>query len=142
MITLPAAPAAPAPPCRCTPSFRWIARRAGTLGIPALDLLTCTTMGALQVLVKRRYHALALECHPDVLAAKQRSTGHRPRHHIVLAQRFQRLTATYQWFMALDPRLAVSPYAGIAEHEAALPWAMDRRPLDLGVGWQVVAPGY
>ena len=119
-------------------SLTTLCRRAHGLGITTSAVLACPTIGALQILVKQHYHALAREAHPDAVA-RRKAEGMRPT---ITGHRFRKLTATYTFLMALDPAQVIDRCAGLTIPEAPVPWAWDRTSLSLGEGYHEIPPDW
>lgn len=135
------------------PSTYYLRRKAHRLGIPDNDFNACRTIGALQILAKQRYRLLAKHFHPDKRAqqARQDASPHLTQGTPLRGTLFRYLTNAYQCLMKLSPDALLHrrPKLGhyprrqhdtrsvepLPEHEATLPFAMERRPLTLGFGW-------
>ena len=115
-------------------SVMTLCHRAHALGITTHEVLSCATIGALQVLVKQHYHQLAREAHPDA-QARRKAEGMRPT---LQGARFRDLTATYQFLMALPVDQVIDATAGLTIREPPIPWAWDRASLTLGFGYQEI----
>lgn len=132
-------PSAAAPP-QAVP-YRQLCAHCRTLGITRDEVETCPTIGGLQRLAKTQYRELAKRYHPDTQAARLDAGMAAPR--LATGHTFRRLAAAYQWLMALAasaPLGRQDPYTLPPSliPEVALPWSMQRRTMDLGLGWQEV----
>ena len=145
-------PLAPTPSSHA-PSTYYLRRKAHRLGISDTAFDDCHTVGALQVLAKQRYYALAHHYHPDKRAhqAKQSTSPNLTQGTPLKGTMFKYFTDAYHAILDVQAstRLHRKAHLGnyprrlddttsrepLPMHEAELPWAMDRHPLALGFGW-------
>jgi hypothetical protein len=140
------------------PSTYYLRRRAHRLGITDSEFDACKTIGALQRLAKVRYRALAMQYHPDkrIQQPRQEHAPNLTKGTPLRGTMFKFFTEAYQCLMALPSTTALHrrPHLGkyprypqdtlsvetIPVPETSLPWALERRPLTLGFGWQETHP--
>ena len=142
---LPSIPETPKPPSALSPpvpSYAMLRKRCRRLAITEDELQACPTLAALQSLAKHKYHRLARQYHPDAHRLRLQTS---PKQRPLTGETFRLLTKTYDWFMALPPHALLPTirkplptlwYETPPIYEADLPYALERKPLNLPPGWQ------
>ena len=131
-------------PAPRAPTYAILIQRLRRLHLPPETLHYCQTYGQLQRLARLAYHRLAHRYHPDhrTLRLRTEASPGRP----LTGGTFQLIAKTYQWLCAFPPAMCLPepptatplallyPTPPIAEHD--LPFALQRREVPLGWGWQ------
>lgn len=152
----------PMPSSGRLPTYRMLCRRLRRLKLAPDVLVPLRTYGDLQRVARHQYYHLAKHYHPDHEA--QRRTGQRLRSRPLTGATFQMIAKTYQWLQQVAATTPLPrargwhPEAPVASPrprargwlreelyydtppiaEQALPFALERRPVRHGWGWQIL----